>query len=490
MTHAAAALPAPATGADAEAGKWVRADLLLGAALALFAVLVFANALSNGFALDDRGILLGNPLVQDLSQGWRAFTLPYWPEALGGGQYRPLGVLHFAFDWRISGGDAAWFHAINIVWHALATVLVWRLARQLMSPSAALICAALFAVHPVHVEAVANVVGRLECMATAFALGALLSHRASSWSAVPLFALGLLSKENAIVSIGLIVANDLLLPAVDNRNRTKLYAAYCLVVFAYVATLTLVFDGRQFHVMSGTLADLSIADRLWTVLTVIPHYARLLLIPASLSADYEAQVLPAAHGFTAPGAIGVLIAATYATALFIAWSKHRTLAFALLWIGIAIAPVANVFFVSGVTLAERSLYLPSVGAMLALGVAFDVIPSRHRRIALAAAAAALAAGAVRTWTRTPAWHDDRAYLMTLLTDHPESYRAHWLAGRVHGASGRYPEALLELARARELYPKSIQTYLDAAAFADRANDKEMATALRDSAAALRQGRPR
>ena len=77
MTHAAAALPAPASRADAEARRWFRADVLTSAALSLFAAIVFANALSNGFVLDDRGILFGNPLVQQLGPvSYTHLTLP------------------------------------------------------------------------------------------------------------------------------------------------------------------------------------------------------------------------------------------------------------------------------------------------------------------------------------------------------------------------------------------------------------------------------
>ncbi|HEV8366076.1 MAG TPA: glycosyltransferase family 39 protein [Gemmatimonadaceae bacterium] len=486
MTHAAAALPAPASRADAETRRWFRADVLTCAALSLFAAIVFANALSNGFVLDDRGILLGNPLVQQLSESWRAFAMPYWPEALGGGQYRPLGILGFALDWRLSGGDQAWFHAVNIAWHVLATVLLWRLARDLMTSSAAIVCAALFAVHPVHVEAVANVVGRLELMAAVFTLGALLAHRAGSRLAIPLFALGLLSKENAVVAIALIVANDVLLrpQTSDPRARRRLYLGYVLVVAAYLVTLAIVFSDHPFRVMTGTLADASLGDRLWTVATVIPHYVRLLIAPVSLSADYEAQVIPAAHGMTAAGAIGLALLASYVVAVVTAWRRHRRLAFALLWVGIAIAPVANVFFVSGITLAERALYLPSVGAMLTLGLTFDALLTQRKAMAVSVAAAALVAGAVRTWSRTPVWRDDRTYVITLLTDHPESYRAHWVAGRVHRAAGRPLDATREFALARRLFAGDHRVYSESADLAAAIGNPSAAAALRDSAAAL------
>src|SRR5215203_1490368 len=101
------------------------------------AMLVYANALANGFVLDDGGVIVRNPLVTSPASAWKAFALPYWPEAIGGGQYRPLGILSFAFDWVVSGGDARWFHAVNVLWHALATLMVWLLAAELLAPVAA-----------------------------------------------------------------------------------------------------------------------------------------------------------------------------------------------------------------------------------------------------------------------------------------------------------------------------------------------------------------
>ena len=243
MTHAAAALPAPAHRTLARAG--VRTDVLCGAGVALLSVLVYVNALANA-SCSTTVASSSAPARPARSQSWRAFLLPYWPEAVAGGQYRPLAILHFALDWRLGAGSAAWFHAINVAWHALATVLVWRLAKQLIRPWPAVACAALFAVHPVHVEAVANVVGRLECMATVFALGVVLAHRASSWLALPLLALGLLSKENAIVAVALVLANDVLLERPALRRRRWLYVGYAVVVAAYAATLATVFHDSHF----------------------------------------------------------------------------------------------------------------------------------------------------------------------------------------------------------------------------------------------------
>jgi len=72
------------------------------------ATLAYANALANGFVLDDGSIVRTNPLVTSPGQAWRAFALPYWPDRAAAGQYRPLGIASFAIDWALSGGDPRW----------------------------------------------------------------------------------------------------------------------------------------------------------------------------------------------------------------------------------------------------------------------------------------------------------------------------------------------------------------------------------------------
>src|SRR3989442_5687044 len=175
-------------------------------AVAASAVVVYLGALWNGFVWDDQVIVLGNPLVQTWAGLATAFANPYWPPFVGGYLYRPLTVLTYVLDWHIGG--AAWFHAVNLLWHAGVSALVAVLARRWAGDAAALVAGMLFAVHPVHVEAVANVVGRAELMAAAFTLLAVYAALEADrpvWSAV-CWALGLLSKEVAVVAPALVVA--------------------------------------------------------------------------------------------------------------------------------------------------------------------------------------------------------------------------------------------------------------------------------------------
>jgi hypothetical protein len=458
--------------------------LALASGLAM-AVLVYANAFANGFVLDDRGVIVQNHLVTS-SEAWRAFALPYWPESLGGGQYRPLGILSFALDWHVSGGDPRWFHAMNVLWHAAATVLVGWLASELLSPVAGGIAATLFAVHPVHVEAVSNVVGRLELMAAVFVLAALLAHRRSSLTAPAFFALALLSKESAAVLLALVAASDAILERDWRsafRSRRWLYAGYAGVAVVYVALLAAVFHDRAFRFPARALAGADTLQRLAIVGRVIPHYVRLLIAPAELSASYAPNVISPSPGVSMGTATGVAIAVLFAIALGVALRRRRwpVMAFSALWVPIALAPVSNVLFSSGVVLAERTLYLASVGVCLGAGVVAErFLVDRWPMVAAAVASVVLAFG-IRTWTRTPVWRDDRTYVLTLLADHPESYEGHFAAGRALKGANALEQADRELAIARQLFPRDSAVFHEAADVAERRRLPELAAALRDSA---------
>ena len=457
------------------------------AAVALVAALAYGNALANGFVLDDGGILLSNPLVLSPTTAWRAFALPYWPESLGGGQYRPLGIVSFAADWWISGGDARWLHAVNVLWHVAATVTVWLLAAELLAPVAAFVAALVFAVHPVHVEAVANTVGRLEPMAAVFVIAALLAHRHASRTSSVWFALGLLSKESAIVFIALAVANDVLLERdwrAALRARRLQYATYGAVVALYLVLLVAVFHDRALSNPARALAGATTSERLAMAVQVVPYYVRLLLVPAELSASYAPNVIVWQPWSSAPVLLGLaLMLLTMVTIGVVLRQRDRRpgLAFALVWIPIALAPVSNVFFVSGVVLAERTLYLASVGVCLAAGaIAEQFLLVRPRWVAAATCSVVLAF-AVRTWTRTPIWRDDRAYVFALLTEHPESYEGHLIAGRVLKMANSLDEAERELTRARQLFKRDPMVYYEAADLAVRQGRRDLAAALVDSA---------
>jgi tetratricopeptide (TPR) repeat protein len=270
-----------------------------------------------------------------------------------------------------------------------------------------------------------------------------------------LFALGLLAKESAITFLGLAVAHDLLLAGRWRdalRAARRRYAVYALTTFAYAAVLVAVFHERSFTYPAPTFLGASTGERLLTVATIVPHYVRLLLAPIHLSGDYYPQVIVLATGVTPAGILGFALAVALGVAVRRAWRPVPEAAFALAWIPIAIAPVSNVLFPS-VALAERTLYLASVGACLIIGIVAQRLATKRVTLVVSMAAVLLTLGMVRTWTRTPVWRSDKSYVLTLLRDHPESYRAHLVAGRVLMAQGQLSAAADYFETASQLFPR-------------------------------------
>jgi len=150
------------------------AALLVG----ILAALVFANSLANEYAYDDRHIIVDNTAIHSLETLPGSLVTPYWPTAYGRelGLWRPVTTGAFGVQWMLGGGSPLLFHLVNVLGHAAASVLVLVLLAHLMSLPAALAAGLLFAVHPVHVEAVANVVGFSEVFSTAALLAACLVH--------------------------------------------------------------------------------------------------------------------------------------------------------------------------------------------------------------------------------------------------------------------------------------------------------------------------
>lgn len=394
-------------------------------AVGLCAAVVYFGALWNQFALDDNQIVAYNALVRRFSGLWLGFASPYWPREIGGGMYRPLTLASYTFDWQL-GGAAWWFHAVNIVWHAGATVAIAWLARRWSGDRAALAAGLLFAVHPVHVEAVANVVGRAEIMATLFAIFAVyaaLSQDHVWWSAAA-FAAGLLSKENAVV-VPILIALGWVLGFARPRPSRRRMVAY---VATWLAVGTLYVVARASVLHQDVVVDRAapvfygaslVAVRL-TAVAAFADVARLLVFPWKLRADYSpAERTLVTTPLDSRFVLGLLCVAAWAWLIWFAWRRGRRVeAFGLGWIGIAFFPVSNLAVQVGVLVAERTLYFPSAGLALAVGAWLQGLEPRRLAWVLSGL---VAAGGVRTAARVPVWRDQGTVVRSELRDSPRSF---------------------------------------------------------------------
>jgi len=452
-------------------------DRRLYLVVAACALVPYVPALWNGFAMDDLYIIAWNPLVHSLRGVWGAFGGPYWPPDLGGQMYRPLPLATFAVDWTLAGGHPALFHAMNLLWHAGVAVIVTALALRSPSPegrggqgvrTAALVTGVIFAVHPVHVEAVANVVGLGELMAAVgvcFAVYAAVVRQDVLWSGAALL-LGLLSKENAVVAPALIVWAWIVGPPLvlrPARRRILMFvASWVLIAGVYLAVRAIVLHPyARLHATAPVfLGESAFAGRL-TAVAALGDVVRLLVVPLTLRVDYApAERTIVRSLFDGRFAIGLSCLALWVALLVLAWRRQRRLeAFGLGWIAIAFLPVSNLLFSTGVLLAERTLYLPSVGLALAAGTALARLPPERLRVVLVVI---VLAGGIRSGVRTPVWHDDFSVTQSILEDSPNSYRGPARMAAIYQSHRQPAQALGALREAAQIYDRDPSLFIAAA----------------------------
>jgi hypothetical protein len=445
--------------------------LLPPALVALVAFAVFTNTLSHQFVYDDNSVIVENPRVHDLANWGEIVTSPWWPRGL----YRPVTSLTLAANWTLDPGDPAGFHLVNVLLHAIAAALVAVLGVRLMGMPGGLAAGLLFAVHPVHVEAVANVVGRAEVLATVFALAAALAylrfgdltgtaegtpvHRGlAAAGTVGCTVLALGSKESAFALPGVLLAVDLArAQAAGGSVRARLghtwplWVVVLLVAVAWLVLRSLVVGELAGDFPAPGLAGTSILDRVVIMLPVVPEYVRLLLAPARLSAEYSPDFLPVSARFGLPKVAGLLVLAGCAASAVALRRKAPVASAGLVWAGAALFVVGNVLVPSGVLLAERTLYLASAGICLALGSLWALLHREHPRAGIATLVLAVVLGAVRTHTRSEVWRDDDTFFHQLVLDAPGSYRADWVAAMLSYMAG-------DSAKGERLMRRGLGTY--------------------------------
>ena len=434
---------------------------------ALVAGVTYAPALGNRLALDDGAIVERNPAAHSVAAAVGAAAEPYWPAAHAAGLWRPLVILSFAADWTAARGSPRWLHAANVAWHMLATALLVALLWGYLPGAPSLVAGLVFAVHPVHVEAVANLVGRAELMAAVFLCAALLiartvrERRAAGITTaldegllLAAVVLGLLCKEHAAVAIALLALDDV---ALSDTARPRLplrdYAAVALLTAVWLLVRHEVEGGTSFAQVAPAFFQQGSAGRLATMLPVVLVLVRLLVWPFDLSADYHPRVVERMTSFGAPALAGLALLAACAALSVLLWRRERRVAAGLMFVGIAWLPTSNLLFPTGVVIAERTLYLPSAGAALLAGAGFAALARRAgARVAGVVAGAVVAAFGLTAALRTPAWRDNRSLVVSSLLTHPESYKVHQTAARVYVLQGDTAAALRAYGVAEELYP--------------------------------------
>lgn len=436
----------------------------------LLAVGIHLGALANGFAMDDQYNLVANPEIRDLrnipglfGHAWTATAHGGLDHAIGLSYWRPLAALTWTLEYALWGLQPLGFHAVNLLLHGLVTLLVAHLAGRWTNAHGAWLAGLLFAVHPVHTEVVCLVTYRSELLSASAVMLALGLHYSGEPVQRPrqlalwgLYALALLGKESGAVLPALLLTQDLALRR-RLRDQWLLYAGlgavavgWLLVRSALVAATPLPYLGA----LPGPV-------KVWTALAIQSLHARLWLWPWPLVPFYDWTLCPPA--LTALDLRALLGLVVLLAPVWLAWrwrQRFPVISLGLSWWLLGLLPTSQLVPLP-VGAAERFLYLPSMGACLALAGAAQEMSQRplwlsaglvEKRTLVALAAVIALVLASLSARRTLDWRDDLTLMRQATSDFPESFNAWHQLGQLHAEAGRWPEAVASFQRAEQVLP--------------------------------------
>ncbi|HSC87415.1 MAG TPA: hypothetical protein VLC09_09110, partial [Polyangiaceae bacterium] len=396
------------------AGERAPRPWILGLLVFTLAIVPFVPAIGGPFIYDDRPLIAGNAVVHDFGH-WRAWIGSHlWDTTFGGDAldtpsaryWRPAVLASYALDWKVGGGQPVVFHFTNLFLHGVVAVLVYRwLLRWLLLPWWAFGLALVFAVHPAKTESVAWISGRpdlLCALGVMLALeGAELARRSSSRASSRASSQGLLlelvgtglayaSKEAAVVLPFMLMAEQWRRspPAGTSAVRWMARAAGGQLVIAALYTSWRVF----LYPVHPNPPPVPLTDHGALVFESLGRYFELLLVPYNLGLGRSVVGAEPGHPFAATPAfvvLGLLGCLGLVAGAWLALRRLPALSVALLLLLVLLAPVANLSLMPSLVLASpRFLYLPSLAAILALGVGL-VVGGRQRVPSWALAALAV-----------------------------------------------------------------------------------------------------
>lgn len=503
-------------------------QLLVCTAAVLAALILFHNTLDAGFVYDDSKAIMTNPDVKLSTPITEMWKNDFWGTALNTrsshGSYRPLCVLSYRLNYWVCGLRPWGYHLGNVILHGLATSLVYRTGMVLgLSGTGA--ASVLFAVHPVHTEAVAGLVGRADVLSTIFFLLSFLTYtrhvtardtRQGSqgtkgkpqealvqwvylWASLGLAACAMLCKETGITVLAVSALYDIII----HRHSISLKLSCGAVKsLCWLGAGLVVLLACRLHLMGAATPSFATSDNPTArhpsllvralTFTYLPAFNGLLLIfPRWLSFDWSMDSIPRIESlFDSRNLFTVLFYGLIYLGLSRCFRSlrreemtkkarprrcrgcgqgcgyhtryckltnnnnvyppshcsckvtpklRRESEAVLISISILILPflpASNLFFYVGFVVAERILYLPSVGYCLLLGVGYGRI-SRYTLPKIALAILVLSYSA-RTYLRNLDWHDEESLYRSGIPINPP--KAYGNLGSVLSSQGRVEEA--------------------------------------------------
>lgn len=447
--------------------------------LAVFLIIIlslgiYLNTFRNQFLYDDSTFIQENNSIRSLDNISSFFNSVKSFSAKGEFLiYRPLPTITFAVDYKLWGLKPGPFHIQNILFHAINGILVYFLVLLLTSNlPTALFTALLFTAHPVQTEAVAWIAGRSSVMVFTFFLLALICYIEShKWQgakrmtcifiSMVSYTLSLSSKEMAVTLPVILITCDFYFTDKErfkNVLRNSLsYIAFGLITIGYIYQRYIVLHGLsgQKEYIGGSLAS-----ALLTMSKGVAYYVKLLLYPVKLSAEY---IFPVSKNILdKPVILSLCVIILMIIAIVALFRKNRVASFAIAWFFITLIPVYNIVPLQDVTIAERFLYMPSLGFCILAGLLISsMYNSKDNKVIKIFGAALIILlvilYSVRSIYRNADWRDEFSFWTATKKTTPNSYRAYGGLGIVYDSNNNIDEAIRNYEISLSLFPGNILT---------------------------------
>ncbi len=438
----------------------------------------YSNSFHGALTFDSNAVIAQDPRIRQFTWANTASILNggYWYGNPDGGLYRPLTTFSYLLNYTLFGNGAApaAYHLVNLALHEMNVVLVYVLGVLILEEvMPALALAAIWGLHPLLTESVTNIVGRADLLATLGVLTGMLCYTKSvngprcrlTWLAA-LFAaqtVAIFAKESGAVLIGLMLLFDVTRP---DRTKWRPRILSYAVVLLPLAAFFFLRSGLGLHMRIEVSENPLVGTDFWTArltaIKVIGRYLWLFLWPSQLSADYSWNATPL-FGWrlanlddakTLIAAVALCVAGIAATFPVVRMRAGRALLFFFGFFFVALLPASNLIVLIGSIMAERFLYLPSVGlAGVLVAAVYALSRVRSALVVWVALALVCVTFAVRTYARNSDWQDGLSLWTSAAAVSPESAKVHYnLARELERLPGRLPEAIAEYREAVRIEP--------------------------------------
>ncbi|XP_041707875.1 protein O-mannosyl-transferase TMTC1 isoform X2 [Coregonus clupeaformis] len=424
-----------------EAGRGVGRYAVL---LALCA-LCYGNSLHGEFVHDDVWAISNNPDVRPGSSLQNIFTNDFWGKRMADNtshkSYRPLCILTFKLNILLGGMTPLYFHVVNVCLHCAVTCLLMHTCDRCVfdDPRLAFLTALLFAVHPIHTEAVSGIVGRADVLACMMFLLAFLSYVGSVGvcgsadslpSTVSVWALGaslllgtcaMLVKETGITVFGVCVLYDALVLC---RKPLLLFLTYCYLLafnaWLLLSPVVLCYDWQ--------VGSIPLVESLWDIRNVAALLLGVVMVALCLHCVMSLQRL-----------------------------ESREVLVGVLFLVFPFIPASNVFFRVGFVVAERVLYMPSMGYCIlvahGLGRLCSVVGRWGTTALTVSTLLLLLLFSWKTVQQNHIWLSREALFRSGIQTLPHNAKVHYNYANFLKDRGRHQEAIHHYKTALRLYPR-------------------------------------